>query len=54
LRTAISATTSLKKAKISEKLFLQKIKKESIQQQILEPKNTVLAIKVENNHVPKK
>jgi hypothetical protein len=31
-----------------------KDKKGSIQQQFLEQKNTFLAIKVENNHVPKK
>jgi hypothetical protein len=42
------------KNEIFEKLCLQKIKKGSIQQQILEPKNTFLAIKVQNNHVPKK
>jgi hypothetical protein len=36
-----------------EKLFLQKIER-VIQQQILEQKNTFLALKVENRHVPKK
>jgi hypothetical protein len=42
------------KNEIFGKQFFKKDKKGSIQQQILEPKNTILAIKVENNLFPKK
>ncbi len=43
----------MKKTKF-RKTIPTKDKKGSIQQQILEQKNTFLAIQVENNHVPKK
>jgi hypothetical protein len=50
---AISATISVKKTKLS-KNYSYRDKKGSIQQQILEQKNAFLALKVTNNHVPKK